>query len=181
MAHIFRRQSELFLSKNQFLCRLNRERFIVGFREERMGTIMKRARCNYWLGTSLAAAALLMVATAWADNDPNAGANAPAQPGQSDTSSDQREQRVSGRITAVDTAAQTITVKGTLLSKVIKVGSDAQIAIEGNASAALSDLKVGDRVEVSYRTEGDTLIAQRITRTSSGSKESQGGPPSGSY
>jgi Cu/Ag efflux protein CusF len=142
---------------------------------------MKRTNYNYWLGAGHVAAALLLIATAWASDDANSGANAPAQPSQSDTSSDQREQRVSGRITAINAAAQTITVKATLLSKVIKVGSDAQIAVEGNAAAALSDLKVGDRVEVNYHTEGDTLIAQRITRTNSGSKESQGGSPSGSY
>ncbi len=142
---------------------------------------MMRTRFCYWLGAGFAAVAVLLVATAWAGDDPNAGANAPSQSGQSDINSDQRDQRVSGRITAIDTAAQTITVKGTLLSKVMKVGSDAQIAVEGNASAALSDLKVGDRVEVSYRTDGDTLIAQRITRTSSGSKESQGGSSFGTY
>ena len=137
---------------------------------------MKRTRCSYWLGTGLAAA--LLATTAWADNnDPNSGANMPAQPSQSqsDTSSNQREQRLTGRITAIDTAAQTVTVKGTLLSKVVKVGSGAQIAVEGNSSGALSDLKVGDRVEVSYRMEGDTLTAQSITRTS-GSKESSGSP-----
>ena len=149
---------------------------------ERMGTIMRSIRCSYWLGAGLGAAALLLVATAWADkNDPNAGANTPPQPGQSDTGSNQREQRLTGRITAIDTAAQTITVKGSLMSKVIKVGSDAQVAVEGKTSAALSDLKVGDRVEVGYRMEGDTLTAQSITRTSSGSKGSQSGSPSGSY
>ncbi len=152
---------------------------------ERMGTIMRSIRCSYWLGAGLGAAALLLVATAWADNnDPNAnaGAGTPGQSSQSqsDTSSNQREQRLTGRITAIDTAAQTITVKGTLMSKVIKVGSDAQVAVEGKTSAALSDLKVGDRVEVGYRMEGDTLSAQSITRTSSGSKESSGSP-SGSY
>jgi Cu/Ag efflux protein CusF len=136
---------------------------------------------GYWLGTGLAAAVLLLVTTAWASNDPNGAAKTPAQSGQSDASNDQRDQQVSGRITAIDTEARTITVKGTLLSKVIKVGSDAQIATEDNSSAALSDLKVGDRVEVSYRTDGDTLTAQRVTRTSSGSKESQGASPSGTY
>jgi hypothetical protein len=142
---------------------------------------MKRTRHSYWLGASFAAVALLLVATARADDNPNSGANTPAQPGQSDTSSEQREQRISGRITAVDTGAQTITVKGLLLSKVIKVGSDAQIAIEGNTSATLSDLKVDDRVAVSYHAEGDTLTAQRITRTASGPKESQGGSSSSTY
>jgi len=145
-----------------------------------MGTIMKGTMYSYRLGAGLAAAALLLVTTAWASTDPNS-ANTPAQSGQSDASSDQRELQVAGRISAIDTSAQTITVKGTVLSKVIKVGSDAQISVEGNASAALSDLKVGDRVEVSYRTEGDTLTAQRITRTSSGSKESQGGSSPGTY
>ena len=150
--------------------------------QERMGTIMRRTGCSYWLGAGLGAAALLLVTTAWAENEPSAGASTPSQPGQSqsDSSSNQREQRINGRVTVVDTAGQTITVKGTLMSKVIKVGSDAQIAVEGKTSAALSDLKVGDRVEVSCRMEGDTLTAQSITRTSSGSKESSGSP-SGSY
>jgi len=146
-----------------------------------MGTIMRRTGCSYWLGAGLGAAALLLVTTAWAENEPSAGASTPSQPGQSQSdSSNQREKRINGRVTVVDTAGQTITVKGTLMSKVIKVGSDAQIAIEGKTSAALSDLKVGDRVEVSCRMEGDTLTAQSITRTSSGSKESSGSP-SGSY
>ena len=135
---------------------------------------MKRSKCSCWLGMSLAAAALLLVAPAWADNDTGAAATTPAQSGQTDTSSDQRVRQVSGRITAIDASAQTITVKATLLSKVIKVGSDAQIATEDNSSAALSDLKVGDRVEVSYRVDGDTLAAQRITRKSSQSSESSG-------
>ncbi len=144
-----------------------------------MGNIMRKTSCSYWLGAGLAAAALLLVATAWAE-DPPAGGNPPSQSSPSDASSNSREQRLTGRITAIDTAAQTVTVKGTLMSKVIKVGSDAQIAVEGNTSAALSDLKVGDRVEISYRAEGDTLTARSITRTSSGSKESSGSP-SGSY
>src|SRR5258706_8938691 len=122
-----------------------------------MGNIMRRTSCSYWLGAGFAATVLLLVATAWAE-DP------PAQSSPSDTSGNPREQRLMGRITAIDTAAQTVTVKGTLMSKVIKVGSDAQIAVEGNTSAALSDLKVGDRVEISYRVEGDTLTARSITR-----------------
>lgn len=140
---------------------------------------MKGTVYSYRLGVGLAAAALLLVTTAWAGNDPSS-ASTPAQSG-SEASSDQRDLQVAGRISAIDTSAQTITVKGTVLSKVIKVGSDAQIATESNASAALSDLKVGDRVEVSYRLEGDTLTAQHITRMSSGSKESQGSPSPGTY
>jgi hypothetical protein len=140
---------------------------------EKMGNIMKSSKCSYWLGTSFAAAALLLATPTWADND-TAGATTPAQSGQTNTSSDQRVRQVSGRITAIDTSTQTITVKATLLSKVIKVGSDAQIATEGSSSAALNDLKVGDRVEVSYRVDGDTLAAQRITRKSSQSSESSG-------
>src|SRR6266404_5026969 len=158
--HVLRGYSGNFLGKDRYLSRLNRQRFVVKLPEKGWGNIMRRTRCNYWLGAGLGAAALLLVATAWADNDPNSGASTPAPPGQSDTSNNQREQQLTGRITAIDTSAQTVTVKGTLLSKVIKVGSDAQIAVEGNASATLSDLKVGDRVEVGYRMEGDTLTAQ---------------------
>src|SRR6266404_1434616 len=179
--HVLRGYSGNFLGKDRYLSRLNRQRFVVKLPEKGWGNIMRRTRCSYWLGAGLGAAALLLVATAWADNsDPNASPSTPAQPGQSDTTNDQREQRLTGRITAIDTSAQTVTVKGTLMSKVIKVGSDAQIAVEGNTAAALSDLKVGDRVQVSYRMEGDTLTARSITRTSSGSKESSGSP-SGSY
>src|ERR1051326_4248468 len=135
---------------------------------------MSRMRWSSLMVTSLAASALLVVAVARAENDPNSGASPPpAQSDQPGSSGEQQSMRISGTISAIDTAGQTMTVKGLLLSKTLKVGSDAQIAVEGKTGATLSDLKVGDHVEVSYRKEGSTFVAERITR--SASKESQGG------
>jgi len=148
-------------------------------------------RWNCVLGaTSLVAAALMFTITARAVGDADGGASPPAQnpppaqadqpapPAQADQptsqpggSGEQRILQASGRITAIDTTAQTITVKSGLFSKTMKVGSDAQIAVEGKTGAALGDLKVGDRVQVSYQKQGDALIAQRIALTES--KESK--------
>jgi len=60
--------------------------------------------------TGLAAAALLVVATAGAENDPSSGASPPpAQSDQPGSSGEQRALRISGTISAIDTAAQTMT------------------------------------------------------------------------
>lgn len=136
---------------------------------------MKRMRWSCLLTTGFAATALLFATAALAATDADSGAspqNPPPvqadQPGsQSGSSGDQRVRQIGGRISAIDTAAQTVTVKGILLGKTIKVGSDAQIAVEGKTAATLGDLNVGDRVEVSYHRQGDTLVAERITLTQS--------------
>jgi hypothetical protein len=68
------------------------------------------------LGISLAAATWLLVTTTWADTDSSSGINTAPQSGQSGKSDNQGKQHVSQgseRIAAIDTTAQTTTVKAT--------------------------------------------------------------------
>jgi Domain of unknown function (DUF5666) len=131
------------------------------------------------MATGLAMTALVFAAVALAENDPNSGANQPpAQSDQPGNSGEQRAMRLTGTISALDATAGTMTVKGTLFGRTMKVGSSAQIAIEGKTGATLGDLKVGDRIEVTYHKEGDTFLADRVTRLAS--KESPGGSSAGS-
>jgi hypothetical protein len=122
---------------------------------------------------------LVFVAVAWAENGQNQGSVASSQPGQSDTDNEQNTQRISGTISAIDPAAQTMTVKGAFFSKTILVGSDAEVAIEGKSPASLSDLSTGDRVDVTYHLSGKTLVAERVTRTQSKSDDT--GANKGTY
>ena len=153
---------------------------------------MKRMMQRYgWLAGSLAAAALVLTAVARADTDSsgnsppatssdtsNAPAMAPAQPGSSDASSAPGQARVSGRIVAIDLTGHTIAVKGLFLKKVVTLDPNSQIAIEGKTGATLADLKVGDRVDVSYHMDGNSATADRITRT--GTEQSENSGPEGS-
>ena len=141
---------------------------------------MKMIRWSCLVAASLATAGLLFITTALADNnDANTGAGAPPsladQPG---SAAGQETLQLTGRITAINTAAGRISVKGGLFSKTLKVGPDTQIAVEGKTGATLSDLQVGDRVAVNYHRQGSELIADQVTRTET--KESQGGASSGS-
>jgi hypothetical protein len=129
----------------------------------------RKTRC-FLLAGSLATAALVFVAVAWAENSPNPAPGASPQPGQSDTDNEQRTQQISGTISSIDPAAQTMTVKGALFSKTILVGSDAQVTIEGKSPALLTDLSIGDRVDVTYHLNGKILVAERVTRTQSKSE-----------
>jgi len=151
---------------------------------------MRTKKWSLLARTSLISAGVLFAATALAADDANTGggsvpplqdynAGASAMPTQSDQTqngSAQQPRQVEGRISAINLAKETITVKGMLLGKTIHLGSDAQIAIEGKSPATLSDLKVGDRVEVRYHRDGDSLAADQITRL--GSKESSSGSSS---
>ena len=68
----------------------------------------------------------------------------------------------SGRIKAIDQQKQTVTIKGMVLEKTFDVPATASIVVKGNENASLSDLKVGEKASVTYHSEGDKLIAQKI-------------------
>jgi len=123
-----------------------------------------------WLvmATVLAAAGVLLVIAALAECGPQSSADlAPAQVGQPSSATGQ-EILIDGTISAIDTSARTLTVRSPFLSKTVTVGPDAQIiAIDGETSGRLSDLKVGDSVEVTYHKQGEALVADEITRKES--------------
>jgi len=136
---------------------------------------------SWLLVFGLGVAMVLVSVTARATTDPNADTNAAAQGSESSATNDQGLPQVSGTIKAIDLAAETITVKGLLLSKTVTVRAEAQIGVEGKPNASLSDLNVGDRVLVIYHRSGQTLVADKVTRSeannqSSGSSPSPSGP-----
>ena len=73
----------------------------------------------------------------------------------------------SGTISAIGESSLTVQGAGDD-HRVFQVASDTTIVAGGNPNAKLSDLKVGDKVAVSYTEEGRTLVAHRIEATSSG-------------
>lgn len=73
----------------------------------------------------------------------------------------------SGTISAIDTSSLTVQDK-TAASRIFQVTSSTTIVTAGKPTAKLSDLKVGDRVDVGYTEEDKTLVAHRIECTSSG-------------
>jgi Cu/Ag efflux protein CusF len=74
----------------------------------------------------------------------------------------------SGTVSAIDTSAPSLTVQGAnAASRMFQVTSTTTIVTAGNPNAKLSNLKVGDRVDVSYTEEDKKLVAHRIECTSS--------------
>ena len=134
---------------------------------------------GWMLVVSLGVTLALVSVPARASTDPSADANAPAQSSESGAANDRGTPQVSGTIKSIDLSAGTITVKGLLLSKTITVRPEAQIGIEGKPNAALSDLKVGDHVLVTYHRSGQMLLADKVTRSESNDQNSGSSPPSG--
>jgi len=67
-----------------------------------------------------------------------------------------------GTVTAIDTTAPTIEVKNKYdKTKIFGITSDTMIIKSGN-SIVLSDIKKGDRVHITYKKDGDKIIATQI-------------------
>jgi hypothetical protein len=78
-------------------------------------------------------------------------------------------QAYSGKISAIDTSSPSLTVQGANpASRGFQVTSTTTIVKAGKTNAQLSDLRVGDSVDVSYTEEDKTLVAHRIECTASG-------------
>jgi Cu/Ag efflux protein CusF len=78
---------------------------------------------------------------------------------------EERMSKASGTVQQLDPGARSLTVHGLVLNKSFEVANDAVIAIRANPAAKLTDLKVGDCVEVSYEDQGAVTIAHRIAQT----------------
>lgn len=66
-----------------------------------------------------------------------------------------------GDITAVDAAAGTITLKDKDTELTVATTAKTHVRLK-NEKKSVSDLKVGDKVEVRYRTKGDKNTALRV-------------------
>jgi Cu/Ag efflux protein CusF len=69
----------------------------------------------------------------------------------------------SGILQSIDKQARVIAVEHTSLSQKFVVPTDAQIIVKDKAHADLSDLMVGDNVEVKYTDDDGLYIAHQIS------------------
>ncbi|MBM4261851.1 MAG: hypothetical protein FJ145_10515 [Deltaproteobacteria bacterium] len=74
------------------------------------------------------------------------------------------EHRFRGSVTALDTKAGTLKVKGRNDEKTFIIGD--------KAKSAFDKVKVGDRVRLTYADEGGKLIIRALTESKSGSDKS---------
>ncbi len=75
---------------------------------------------------------------------------------------------LTGEVVSVDQKAESLTVKRTVSQK----SKEYTFAVEKDAVSALSDLKPGDRVRVTYtRAEGGRMMAKAIVNTSPTAKK----------
>ena len=68
----------------------------------------------------------------------------------------------SGQIRAINQQKRTVVLKEVGKEQTFDVVADAVVVKNGNTNGGLRDLVVGDEVTVSYRVDGEKLIAQRI-------------------
>ena len=92
-----------------------------------------------------------------------------------------KNQRVSGKITALDATGKTVAItnkQGTATT--VKVDDKTTITIDGAASS-LSDLKVGDRAMARLSPDdADVAIAIKVRRNQQGGQHGSGAPTGGS-
>lgn len=75
------------------------------------------------------------------------------------------DRTVRGTVTAVETAAKTLTVKAMVNKKEDIIGVEVPDAVkitQGKATKTLADIKVGDRVWMKYDRMSDKLVADEI-------------------
>jgi Cu/Ag efflux protein CusF len=69
----------------------------------------------------------------------------------------------SGTLRSIDKQARVIAVERSAISLKFVVPTDAQIIVKDKARGDLSDLMIGDQLEVKYTDEDGVLVAQQIS------------------
>ncbi|MGC3959715.1 MAG: DUF5666 domain-containing protein [Verrucomicrobiota bacterium] len=69
-----------------------------------------------------------------------------------------------GTISAIDAVEKTVSVKGTMFSKTFNTAEACKISLEDKPAAALSDLRVGQKVDVHYQNVLGVLVAGEIVQ-----------------
>ena len=95
----------------------------------------------------------------------------PSSPGKSDApmareSKSGATKKASGEVTSVDAKTGKVSVKTST--------QELDLEVQGSAKNKLSDIKVGDKVNVSYQDKGGMMVANSISKAS-GSKSSKTG------
>ena|SRR5213593_3941666 len=76
-----------------------------------------------------------------------------------------KEQQAAGDIKAVDVKAGTITIEHKQAKMTFVAAPDIKFGAHGeNVNYTLANLTVGDHVTIHYTTEGDKLIAHKVSR-----------------
>jgi ribosomal protein S17 len=105
------------------------------------------------MALSIAAVALTFTAPLRAQ-DTNQPAAKPARPAR---------QQFTGTIESIDAKAETAVVKKSTESKTFKIGEKTKYATTDKKEAAITDIKVGDKVTVYYTTDASgALMAHKI-------------------
>src|SRR6478609_10360783 len=69
-----------------------------------------------------------------------------------------------GTVSALDVTEKTVSVKGSMLSKTFNASDACKVSLEDKPDAVLSDLRVGQKVEVHYQSAHGVLVAGQITQ-----------------
>jgi hypothetical protein len=103
---------------------------------------------------SIAAVAFSFTAPVRAeDTNAPAPAQAPAKP---------KRQAFTGLVESIDTKAGSLVVKKGTESKTFKIGEKTKYATADKKEAASTDIKVGDKVKISYTEDGGVATAHRV-------------------
>jgi Cu/Ag efflux protein CusF len=81
---------------------------------------------------------------------------APAAPAKANT------HEATGKITAVDAKAGTLSIKRKNAEVTFTIAKDCKVSLPDKADATVADLKVGDKVTVTYTEEAGAKVAQKI-------------------
>jgi Cu/Ag efflux protein CusF len=85
--------------------------------------------------------------------DTNQPAAKPAKPAR---------QQFTGTIESIDAKAETVIVKKGTTSKTFKIGEKTKYSTADKKEAAITDIKVGDKVKVAYTEENGVATAHKI-------------------
>lgn len=86
---------------------------------------------------------------------------------------EQKNPTFTGNIRAIDARTRTVTARSLMGEKKFHLANSCKIVVNGKTDAGLSDLRIGDRMSVSYEDADGVLVANRIGRESAGNEESE--------
>lgn len=79
---------------------------------------------------------------------------------------EQKNPTFTGTIRAIDARTRTVTARNLMGEKKFHLANGCKIVVDGRINAGLADLRIGDRMSVSYEDANGVLVANRIGRES---------------
>lgn len=86
---------------------------------------------------------------------------------------EQKNPTFTGTIRAIDARTRTVTARSLMGEKKFHLANGCKIVVNGKTDAGLSDLRIGDRMSVSYEDADGVLVANRIGRETGGNEENE--------